>query len=65
MLDACRATNLYSLAIWDALIWSTAKHHEVPYVLTEDFNHGAHLEGVRFLNPFAPDFDPALLEQRR
>jgi hypothetical protein len=29
----------------------------LPIVLSEDFSAGAVLEGVRFVNPFAGDFD--------
>jgi hypothetical protein len=31
----------------------------VPWVLTEDLTHRAEIEGVRFLDPFAEDFDLA------
>jgi predicted nucleic acid-binding protein len=52
----------HSLSYWDALIWAVAKLNQVPYVLTEDQQHGLFLEGVRFANPFVPEFDLALLE---
>ena len=62
VLEGCRAATDYSLSVWDALIWATAKLNQIPYVLTEDLKHGLFLEGVRFQNPFAPEFDAALLE---
>jgi len=65
VLEACRASNTYRLSIWDALIWASAKVNQVPDVLTEDWEHERVLEGVRFLNPFDPAFDLALLEAGR
>lgn len=65
VLEAVRNVQRHQLAYWDALILAGAKLHNIPYVLTEDFSHGALLEGVRFLNPFAAAFDLALLERRR
>lgn len=62
VLEGCRGAGEHSLSIWDALIWATAKLNQVPVVLSEDFVDGAFLEGVRFLNPFAPAFDLALLD---
>lgn len=61
VLEGCRGTVQHNLPLWDALIWAVAKLNQVPYVLTEDAEHGSYLEGVRFLNPFAPTFDPGLL----
>lgn len=62
VLEAIRGVQRHRLSYWDALIWATAKLNQVPYVLTEDMQHGLFLEGVRFQNPFAPEFDLALLE---
>jgi predicted nucleic acid-binding protein len=63
VLEACRNAGARKLSVWDALIWAVAKLNQVPYVLTEDFQHGRFLEGVRFQNPFAPEFDDALIGQ--
>ncbi len=57
VLEGCRGAVQYQRSLWDALIWATAKLNQVPYVLTEDAEHGSSLEGVRFLNPFSPNFD--------
>ena len=65
VLEACRASNTYQVSVWDALIWASAKVNQIPDVLTEDWEHERVLEGVRFLNPFDPTFDPALLKGRR
>jgi predicted nucleic acid-binding protein len=61
VLDAVRAVAAYKLPYFDALIWATAKHNDVPFLLSEDFNTGQLIEGVRIVNPFAPDFDMAIL----
>ncbi|MBI2917059.1 MAG: PIN domain-containing protein [Chloroflexi bacterium] len=55
--EAAQASGRYQMSYWDGLIWATAKLNRVPTVLSEDFQHGRLLEGVRFINPFAPDFD--------
>jgi predicted nucleic acid-binding protein len=59
--DALRGLQRYQLAYWDALIWATARANEIPVILSEDFNDGASLDSVRFLNPFNPAFDLAAL----
>lgn len=61
VLEGCRGSAAHKLSFWDALIWAAAKLNEVPYVLTEDGDHGTSIEGVTYLNPFHPDFNlPAL-----
>ena len=57
VLEAVRGVRDYQLAYYDAQIWAAARLNQVPYVLSEDFNPGATLAGVTFLNPFADDFD--------
>jgi predicted nucleic acid-binding protein len=61
VLEAIRGALRYQFAYWDGLIWATAKLNSVPTVLSEDFNDGALIEGVRFRNPFQPAFDPMAL----
>ena len=56
-----RGLQRHSLSYWDALVWSTAKLNQLPYILSEDFTDGILLEGVRFLNPFAEMFDLGVL----
>lgn len=63
VLEGCRAASQHSLSVWDALIWAVAKLNQVPYVLTEDMQHGRFLEGVRFQNPFVAEFDLGQLTQ--
>ncbi|MBI3977765.1 MAG: PIN domain-containing protein [Chloroflexi bacterium] len=60
-LEGCRGVVQHRLSIWDALIWAAARLNQVPYLLTEDAEHGRFLEGVRFLNPFDPAFDIGML----
>lgn len=61
VLEACRGAGAHKLSVWDALVWSAAKLNQVPYVVTEDAQHGRSLEGVTYLNPFDPAFDLAPL----
>jgi len=42
----------YALPWWDALIVSAAQAAECPYLLSEDFQDGQDLGGVRVVNPF-------------
>lgn len=61
VIEACRCSNRYGLSIWDSLIWAVASLNSVPAIITED-THGRIVEGVRYFNPFHPDFDVAALE---
>ncbi|HXG36684.1 MAG TPA: PIN domain-containing protein [Dehalococcoidia bacterium] len=65
VLEALRGVQRHKISYWDSLIWATARLNQVPYVLTEDLDDGALLEGVRFLNPFSASFDLALLTPGR
>jgi len=49
---ALMAVEQYRLSFWDALLWATAHDADVPVVLSEDFQDGREIEGVRFVNPF-------------
>ena len=42
-------------------IWAVARLGRVGVVLSEDFDPGAVLDGVSFINPLDPDFDLAVL----
>ena len=57
IVEGTRIAVRRQLSIWDALIWAVARLNGVPYVLTEDAEHGSTLEGVSFVNPFADGFD--------
>lgn len=61
ILEAVRGVRDHQLAYYDAQIWAVAKLNQMPTVLSEDFNSGASLEGVTFLNPLEASFDLASL----
>jgi predicted nucleic acid-binding protein len=47
-----RATREYRLSFWDALIWATVRRVGVAVLVSEDFQDGRVIEGVRIANPF-------------
>ncbi|GAB4458335.1 MAG: PIN domain nuclease [Anaerolineales bacterium] len=55
--QAIRAVRSYSLSYYDAQIWACAHLHQTPTIFSEDFQDGLVLEGVRFVNPFAENFE--------
>ena len=50
---ALAAVGSHRIHFFDALLWATARRAGVQYLLSEDFQDGCSLEGVRFVNPFA------------
>ena len=56
VVEAMRGAREYRLQYWDAQIWAAARLAGIGLVFSEDFHHGAVLDGVRFINPFRPDF---------
>lgn len=56
VLEAARGVRDYQFSFWDAQIWATARLNQIPVVFSEDFNVGQVTEGVRFVNPFAEEF---------
>lgn len=56
--EALRGVYEHRLSYYDAQIWAPARLSQIPVVLSEDFNSGAILESVSFLNPLDPIFDP-------
>jgi predicted nucleic acid-binding protein len=56
VLEAVRGVRDHQFNFWDAQIWAVARLNQLAVVLSEDFNVGAVIEGVRFANPFAEDF---------
>lgn len=55
--DAATAAATSQMSIWDALIWAVAYRNGIPTILTEDVQSRPIIEGVRYVNPFDPDFD--------
>ncbi len=56
VMEAAQAVARHKLSFWDAQIWAAAKLNNIPIILSEDFNTGSTLQGVRFVNPFASGF---------
>jgi len=59
VLEAARGVRDHRLSYYDAQLWATARLNQVPAIFTEDFTAGRTLEYVRYVNPFAEDFDLA------
>lgn len=59
VLEAVRGVREHHLSYWDAQVWATALLNQVPVIVTEDFQDGLVLEGIRFLNPFSHRFQLA------
>ena len=49
---AINAVKKYQLSFWDAMLWATAREAGVTVLLTEDFQHGQIIDGIRFHDPF-------------
>ena len=64
VLLACAASAEQRRSIWDTIIWSVAKSNGVVLILTEDLPGQPVIDGVRYVNPFAADFDLATLSLR-
>jgi predicted nucleic acid-binding protein len=62
VLEAARGARDYNLAYYDAQFWAAARLNQIPVIFSEDFQDGQMLEGVRFVNPFAPNFNLDLWE---
>jgi predicted nucleic acid-binding protein len=60
-LDAVRGVQEYRMSYWDALVWATARENGVPFIVTEDQEHGRLIEDIRYMNPFHAKFDLAML----
>jgi predicted nucleic acid-binding protein len=55
LAKALRAVREHNLSFWDAMLWAAAVEGGVTLLLSEDFQHGQVLGGIRFCNPFALD----------
>lgn len=56
VLEALRGVEERRLSFWDAQLWATARLNQVGVILSEDFADGSVVDGVRFVNPFTPQF---------
>jgi predicted nucleic acid-binding protein len=52
---AMRAVEGAQLSFWDAMLWATARRAGCRMLFSEDLQDGRRLEGVLFVNPFAPE----------
>jgi predicted nucleic acid-binding protein len=57
ILEAARGARDHQFKFNEAQIWATARLNQIPVVLSEDFNSGMVVEGVRFVDPFAAYFN--------
>lgn len=57
VLEAARGVRDHRLAYYDSQVWAAARLNQIPIVFSEDFQNGQILEGVRFVNPFAEQFN--------
>jgi predicted nucleic acid-binding protein len=56
VIDAARGVQAHKFAYWDSQLWATARLNQIPVIFTEDFDAGATIEGIRFVNPFSSGF---------
>lgn len=52
LIQAIDVVEEHQLSFWDAMLWAVARDNGVSLLLSEDFQHGRELLGVRFHNPF-------------
>jgi predicted nucleic acid-binding protein len=52
--EALRGVRQHRLSYYDAQIWAVAHLAQARMVVSEDFKHGATIEGVTFQDPFQP-----------
>ncbi|MBF0610460.1 MAG: PIN domain-containing protein [Magnetococcales bacterium] len=52
LAKALNAVQNHNISFWDAMLWACAKEAGCQVVVSEDFQHGRILDGVRFHNPF-------------
>ncbi|MYF76280.1 MAG: PIN domain-containing protein [Acidobacteria bacterium] len=52
LAEAMRVLEGYRISFWDAMLWATARRAGCSAILSEDFQDGQVLQGVRFINPF-------------
>ena len=55
LVGAMEAVDRHGLSFWDAMIWAAARRADCRVLMSEDFQDGRTLEGVTFVNPFAPE----------
>lgn len=58
VIEATRLQERHRLSFWDSLIVLAARETGATVLLSEDFNHGQKIEGVRVHNPFLDPVPP-------
>lgn len=61
VIEALRGVREHHLSFFDAQMWAQAKLNQVPYLLTEDMDTGATIDGVMIVDPF--EVEPPSLDQ--
>jgi predicted nucleic acid-binding protein len=56
VIEAIRGVEAHHLSYWDAQVWASALLNQASLVLSEDFQDGQVIEGIRFANPFQKEF---------
>ncbi len=51
---AVGAVERHGLSFWDAMLWARAKRAGCSVLFSEDLQDGRRLDGVLFVDPFAP-----------
>jgi len=54
LAQAIGGVRRHSMSFWDAMLWATARRASCRLLLTEDLHDGQTIDGVTFVNPFAP-----------
>ncbi|MBX9696517.1 MAG: PIN domain-containing protein [Alphaproteobacteria bacterium] len=49
---ALKVKEEHGLSFWDSLLWATAKENSCSLIISEDFQDGVLLGGVKIKNPF-------------
>lgn len=57
LVEAIAAVRRDKMSFWDAMLWAVAREAGCRIVVSEDFQDGQALGGVRFVNPFVPAND--------
>ena len=52
LAEAMRVLEGHRISFRDAMLWATARRAGCSAILSEDFQDGQVLQGVRFVNPF-------------
>jgi predicted nucleic acid-binding protein len=53
--DALALVQTHQFQVWDAVIWTAARHAGASVFFTEDLQHGFAKDGMRAVNPFLAD----------